>query len=72
MPGQKFIRLAKKGGGFSISRCGLLRFVAEPSLSPRVSLREEREQEEGKLHPGRFCLRRLPFNPGNDKAVLIH
>ena len=72
MPGQKGIRLAKKGGGSSIARCGLPRFVVEPSLSPRVSLRKERGKEEGRLHPGRFCLRRLPFCPGNDKTVLIH
>ena len=72
MPGQKGIRLAKKGGGSSISRCGLLRFVAEPSLSPRVSLRKERGKKEGKLYPDRFCLRRLPSCPGNDKTVLIH
>jgi hypothetical protein len=72
MPGQKGIRLAKKGGDSSISRCGLLRFVAEPSLSPRVSLRKEREKEEAKLPPGRFCLRRLPSCPGNDEAVMIH
>ena len=72
MPGQKGIRLAKKGSDSSISRCGLPRFVAEPSLSPRVSLRKEREKEEGRLQPGRFCLRRLPFFLGNDKTVLIH
>ena len=71
MPGQKGIRLAKKGGDSSISRCGLLRFVAELSLSPRVSFRKEREKEDGKLYPGRFCLRRLPSCPGNDKTVLI-
>ena len=74
MPRQKGIRLAKKGGGSSISRCGLLRFVAKPSLSPRVSLRKEKgkEKEEGGLHPGRFCHRRLPSCPGNDEAVMIH
>ena len=72
MPGQKGIRLVKKGGDSSISRCGLSRFVAGPSLSPRVSLRKEREKEEGKLHPGRFCLRRLPSCPGNDKTVLTN
>jgi len=72
LPGQKGIRLAKKGSDSFISRCGLPRFVAEPSLSPRVSLRKERGKEEGRLHPGRFCLRRLPSCPGNDKTVLIH
>ena len=30
MPGQKGIRLAKKGGDSSISSCGLPGFVAEP------------------------------------------
>ena len=72
MPGQKSIRLAKKGGYSIIPRCGLLRFVAEPSLSPRVSLRKEKGEEEERWHPGRFCLRRLPSCPGNDKTVLIH
>ena len=46
LPGQEVIRLAKKGGGSSIARCGLPRFVVEPSLSLRVSLRKERGREE--------------------------
>ena len=46
MPRQKDIRLAKKGGGSSDSRCGLLRFVVEPSLSPRVTLRKGRGKKD--------------------------
>jgi len=34
MPGQKSIRLAKKGSSSSFAKRGLLRFVAKPSLSP--------------------------------------
>ena len=72
MPGQKGIRLAKKGGGPSLAKCGLLRFVVKPPLSPRVSLRKQRRRELGRFDPNRFCLRRLPFFPGNVEAVPNH
>jgi len=58
LPGQKGIRLAKKGGGSSFAGCGLPPFSAKRSLSPRVSLR--------------FFLRRLPSCPGNVKAGPNH
>jgi len=72
LPGQKGIRLAKKGGGPSLAKCGLLRFVVKPPLSPRVSLRKQRRREPGRFDPNRFCLRRLPFCPGNVEAVPNH
>jgi len=48
LPGQKGIRLAKKGGGSSFAGCGLPPFSAKRSLSPRVSLRKERKMEKGR------------------------
>jgi len=58
LPGQKGMRLAKKGGGSSFAGCGLPPFSAKRSLSPRVSLR--------------FSLCRLPSCPGNVKAGPNH
>src|SRR4030066_113070 len=51
--------------------CGLLRLVAERSLSPRVSLRKGRRRKMGRFDPGPFCLRRLLFCPGNEKMGVI-
>jgi hypothetical protein len=48
LPGQKGIRLAKKGGGSSLSGCGLPPLSAKRSLSPRVSLRKGRKMEKGR------------------------
>jgi hypothetical protein len=48
LPGQKGIRLAKKGGGSSFAGCGLPPFSANLSLSPRVSLRKGRRMEKGR------------------------
>ena len=72
LPGQKGIRLAKKGGGSSFAECGLPPFSAKRSLSPRVSLRKGRRMRKGRLNPNRFCLRRLPSCPGNVKAGPNH
>src|SRR4030042_4930377 len=53
------------------AKCGLLRFVAELSPSPRVSLRKGRRGKMGRFDPGPFCLRRLLFCPGNEKMGVI-
>jgi len=71
MPGQKSIRLAQKGRNSSFPGCWLPLFAAKPSLSPGISLRQQRRKEMGRFDPGRFCLRRLPFCPGNEKTDLI-
>ena len=70
MPGQKSIRLAKKGGGPSWPYAGFCRFSHAIPL-PRVSLRRERGGEKGRFDPGPFWLRRLPFCPGNNVTGLI-
>jgi len=48
LPGQKSIRLGKKGGGSSFSECGLPPFPAKRSLFLRVSLRKGRKMEKGR------------------------
>jgi len=48
LPGQKGIRLAKKGDDSSFAGCGLPPFSAKRSLSPRVSLRKGRRMGKGR------------------------
>ena len=68
MPGQKSIRLAKKGGDPSLSGTGFRRF--SPGIPyPRVTSRiQRRENWEGFSRP--FWLRRLLFCPGNKETGL--
>ena len=70
LPGQKSIRLAKKGGDPSFPDAGFRRFSPGIPFPPRL-FAERKKEEMGKFDPGPFCLRRLLFCPGNDKIGVI-
>ena len=69
MPGQKSIRLAKKGGNSPFPDAGFCRFTTGIPLSPRL-FAEMKRGEPGKGTPGPFCLRRLLSCPGNKQMGL--
>ena len=69
LPGQKSIRLAKKGGGPSFADAGFRRF-SPPIPFPPASLCGYKEKGTGKVSPGPFCLRRLLSCPGNKETGL--
>jgi len=67
MPGQKSIRLAKKGGGSSLTEAGFRRFQpSDPFAS--ASLCGDKDRRTRKVIPGPFWLRRLLFCPGNKES----
>jgi len=69
MPGQKGIRLAKKGGDSSFAGCGLPRSVVKPSLSPRVSLRKGKGRKREGFLPAVFVFAECPFARSTSKPV---
>jgi hypothetical protein len=64
LPGQKSIRLAKKGKGSSLPDAGFRRFSPAIPLSPHL-FAETKRRELGKDSPGPFWLQRLLSCPGN-------
>jgi hypothetical protein len=71
MPGQKSIRLAKKGGDPSLPKEGFRRFQPSHPFPPASLCGEEAGENWEGLIPAPFCLRRLLFCPGNEKNGLI-
>jgi len=69
MPGQKSMRLVKRGGGSSFLDAGSRRFQLGDPLAT-ASLCGNEEGASPKVSPGPFCLRRLLFCPGNKEAGL--
>ena len=70
MPGQKSIRLGKKGGGSSLPKAGFRRYQPGGPSPPRL-IAERRQDGHRKVTPGPFYLRRLLFCPGNEKVGAI-
>jgi hypothetical protein len=68
LPGQKSIRLAKKGNGPSLPKAGFLRYQPGDPFPPRL-FAERKQDGYKKVAPGPFCLRRLLFRPGNEKTA---
>jgi len=71
MPGQKSIRLAKKGGGSSFPNAGFCALLPSYPFSPASLCGKEVRRKMGRFDPGPFCLRRLLFCPGNEKMGVI-
>jgi len=61
LPGQKSIRLAKKGSGFSLPKAGFRRYQPGDPFPPRVSLRRESRMDPGKLLPALFVFGACSF-----------
>ena len=70
MPGQKIIRLTKKGSNPSVPDAGFRRFQPCYPFPPRL-FAEWKKEGKGKVSPGPFWLRRLPFCRGNERTGLI-
>jgi len=62
MPGQKNIRLAKKGGGSSLRKAGFRRFSPAIPLAPILFAETKRENREGFSRP--FSTSAPAFLPG--------
>ena len=69
MPGQRSIRLAKKGGDLPFLDAGFRPFQPIHPF-PTASLCEDKEGGIRKVSPGPFCLRRLLSCPGNKERGL--
>jgi hypothetical protein len=69
MPGQKSIRLAKKGGDPFFPDAGFRRFSPGIPFPPRL-FAETKRKELGRVLPALFCLRRLLSCPGNKETGL--
>ena len=72
LPGQKGIRLAKKRRWFLFCWMRASAVFSQAIPFPPRLFAEREEDGEGRLNPGRFCLRRLPYCPGNVKADPNH
>jgi len=60
LPGQKSIRLAKKGGDFSLPKAGFRRYQPGDPFSPRL-FAERKQDGHGKVTPALFVFGACSF-----------